>query len=137
MTRTLIIGFAIIFSPLLGQGQIPCEIDTIYRSDTLEIYSVVEVAPSPEGGLETYYKWIEKNKTIMNKKKTGEESKKVFIGFTVNEFGELSDFKVVRGLSSQYDNEAMRLIKDNPTKWIPGKCGSTNVRTQMTMVVKF
>ncbi|HEV7379571.1 MAG TPA: energy transducer TonB, partial [Dyadobacter sp.] len=44
---------------------------------------------------------------------------RVFVSFTVNVDGSLSDIKVLKGLSPQHDMEVIRIMKLMP-KWKPG-----------------
>jgi outer membrane biosynthesis protein TonB len=75
------------------------------------------------------------NKKLISKKK--EPKRKVYVGFVVHEDGTTSDFNIDKGLGNPYDNEALRLIRDNPQAWVAGQCGKKKVKTRMTMPVEF
>jgi hypothetical protein len=118
-------------------GQTICETEEIYTSDSLIIYSVVESIPTPFGGFSDYYKWINKNKRKKLVNKKNNESKKVLVAFIVNEDSSLTDFKIIKGLGDPYDKDAIELIKNNPIKWIPGRCGDKNVKTRMNLYIEY
>ena len=101
------------------------------------IVSYVEKMPFLKDGFEPYAKWIKSNmdKKLISKKK--EPMRKVYVGFVVHEDGTTSDFKIDKGLGGPYDNEALRLIRDNPQTWVAGQCGKKKVKSRMTMPVEF
>lgn len=45
---------------------------------------------------------------------------RVIIAFTIDENGHVRDYKVVQGLGSGLDEEALRVIKLLPNDWVPG-----------------
>jgi protein TonB len=54
----------------------------------------------------------------------------------VNVDGALTDVKLVRGLGSGLDQEALRLISQSP-KWIPGVLNNKPVRVQYQIPINF
>jgi len=63
-------------------------------------------------------------------------SGKVFVTFVVEKDGSLTDVKVVRGIGSGCDEEAMRVLKASP-KWKAGIQNGRPVRVQYTMPINF
>ncbi|GAB3875760.1 energy transducer TonB [Hymenobacter segetis] len=61
---------------------------------------------------------------------------KVFVSFTVDPKGDVTDVKVVRGLGSGLDEETMRAIKTLP-KFIPGKQNGREVSVSFTVPVTY
>ncbi|OOQ58510.1 M56 family metallopeptidase [Mucilaginibacter pedocola] len=61
---------------------------------------------------------------------------RVILTFVVEKDGSLSDVKVLRGIGSGCDEEAVRVIKASP-KWTPGTQGGKKVRTQFSVPVNF
>jgi hypothetical protein len=66
-----------------------------------------------------------------------QSKKKVFVSFIVDERGRLSNFKLEKGIGDPFDSEAIKLLKNHPHKWIPGQCGTRNVKTKVTSFVWF
>ena len=61
---------------------------------------------------------------------------KVFVSFTVNAKGEVTDVKIVKGLGSGLDEETMRAIKTLP-RFIPGKQNGNDVSVAFTVPVTY
>ena len=107
----------------------------VIKSDT--IFVNPDKAAHPEEGLELYFGWISNN---MNQKLVAYDEKlrkQVFVSFVVDEHGQLSNFKLEKGVGNPYDREAIRLIKRHPHKWIPGQCSDKNVKSKVVWFVKF
>ena len=61
---------------------------------------------------------------------------KVFVSFTVDPKGEVTDVKIVKGLGSGLDEETMRAIKTLP-RFIPGKQNGREVSVSFTVPVTY
>ncbi|MBF9222554.1 energy transducer TonB [Hymenobacter ruricola] len=61
---------------------------------------------------------------------------RIFVSFTVNTLGEVSDVKVVKGLGSGLDEETIRAVKTLP-KFIPGKQNGREVSVSFTVPITF
>lgn len=62
---------------------------------------------------------------------------KVYVGFTVETDGTITDVELLRGLCSAYDEEALRVIRMMP-RWIPGRSSDgTIVRVRMALPIVF
>lgn len=125
---------------IVALGQTPCEegktVTINEQGDS--IISYVEKMPYLQQGFEPYAKWMKTNMDkLLTTKQKGEERRTVYVSFVVNADGSTSDFNIVRGVGEPYDHEALRLIMDNPGKWVAGECGNRKVKTRMTMPVKF
>src|SRR5215204_4773405 len=62
------------------------------------LFIVVEKMPQPVGGWETFFKTLGKNIKYPRQAARSTVGGKVFVGFTVNEKGQLQDFSVVKGI---------------------------------------
>ena len=67
---------------------------------------------SPAGGWEAYRTYLKEN--ISRSATSLKQKGKIVIGFKVNQLGDLSDFKVLKGLSPDADSLAIQLIKNGP-----------------------
>ena len=61
---------------------------------------------------------------------------KVFVSFTVDAKGEVTDVRIVKGLGSGLDEETMRAIKTLP-RFIPGKQNGNDVSVSFTVPVTY
>ncbi len=61
---------------------------------------------------------------------------KVYVSFVVNEFGQVTQVKLMKGIGGGCDEEAMRVIQSLPT-WTPGRQGGLPVRVKYTLPVNF
>ena len=90
----------------------------------------------PVGGYINFYRYINQNlKYPARARRMGIEGK-VYLQFIVEKDGSLIDIKVVRGLGSGCDKEAIRLLKRAP-KWIPAKYRGKLVRVQRYVPIRF
>lgn len=100
-----------------------------------QIFEVVEEQPAPEGGMEAFYKFVGKElRYPAQANRMGVEGR-VFVQFVVDEKGNVSDVKAVKGIGAGCDEEAVRVIK--LTKWNPGKQRGRPVKVRMIMPVMF
>ena len=100
-----------------------------------EPFIAPEVAPVPEGGFEGFYKFIGKNLKYPKQAQRAQVTGKVFVEFVVDKNGEVSNLKVMRGIGSGCDEEAMRVLA--LTKWQPGRQRGKPVKVRMTMPLNF
>jgi protein TonB len=61
---------------------------------------------------------------------------RIIVQFTVNEDGTISDCKVLRGIGSGCDEEALRVIKNMPP-WKPGRQEGKAVKVLFTKPISF
>ena len=99
------------------------------------IYIFVEKKPEPVNGFEGFYKDVSERTKYPRKARQLEVEGKVYIEFVVNKKGEPTDFKVMKGIGSGCDEEAMRVIA--LSKWEPGKQRGKPVRVKMVMPIAF
>lgn len=92
--------------------------------------------PEPIGGYEAFYKFISKNiKYPSQARKLGVEGK-VFVRFIVDEQGEVTNLKIIRGIDAGCDAEVLRLMEKSP-KWNPGKQRAKPVKVRMVIPIIF
>ncbi len=106
------------------------------QEDENEIFMVVEQSASPEGGMPAFYSYVSKNlKYPKQARKLGVEGK-VIIQFVVWKDGSLRDLKVLKGIGSGCDEEAVRVLKNSP-KWKPGKQRGRPVNQRIVLPIMF
>lgn len=104
-------------------------------SDTT-VFTVVEVLPEFPGGTESLYKYLSSKIKYPAKAKEDGIQGRVFINFVVEPDGSITNVKVLRGLRSDLDKEAVRAISMMP-KWIPGVNRGKRVRVSYNLPIKF
>ncbi|WP_375561691.1 energy transducer TonB [Bernardetia sp. OM2101] len=103
--------------------------------EEVNIAEVDEVA-NHKDGLDGLYKHISQNLDYpKSAKKLGEQGK-VIVEFVVETDGSLSDFKVLQSVSTDCDNEAIRVIKST-SPWIPAQKDGQAVKTRISMPLVF
>lgn len=101
-----------------------------------EDYTVI--APSFVGGQDEFYEYLRKNLEYPSRAKALGLSGKVYLSFVINENGRVSDVKVLKGLSEEMDNAAIKVLENSP-RWNPGSKGGipTQARMQIPIVFSF
>ncbi len=61
---------------------------------------------------------------------------KVFLSFVIEKNGDLSHIKVLRGIGSGLDEEAVRVLSKSP-QWKPGIQNNQKVRVAYTLPINF
>lgn len=112
----------------LSIEDLPVEIDTTE-------FVIVEQMPEPVGGYEKFLKTLYKEVRYPSYARRNEIQGKVFVQFTINEKGDLTDVKTIAGIGGGCDEEAMRAIKT--TKWKAGKQRGRPVKVRMVQQVTF
>ena len=100
-----------------------------------QIFEVVEEQPTPEGGMEAFYKFVGKELNYPSQASRMGVEGRVYVQFVVDENGKVSDVKAVKGIGHGADEEAERVIK--LTKWKPGKQRGRPVKVRMVMPIVF
>jgi len=118
-----------VFPFALGVTDLPKELPP---PDT---FRIVETMPEPVGGWETFYKTLKKHTKYPRQAERIGTRGKVFVEFTVNETGELSHVKVIKGIGNGCDEEACRVIR--LTKWKAGKQRGRPVNVKMVQPMNF
>jgi len=103
-----------------------------------KVYDFVSLntQPSFPGGMDKFYKYL--NKTVKYPKEAQEKNiqGKVFISMIVETDGSLTNIKVDRKLGGGTDEEAVRVMKASP-KWTPGTQGGKKVRVKYNIPISF
>lgn len=96
----------------------------------------IEVQPEFVGGLEGLRNFLIKNLKYPPMAQRSNIQGKVFMSFTVEPDGSLSNITVERGIGFGCDEEASRVLKLMP-KWKPGKQSGRAVRVKFNMPIVF
>ncbi len=103
------------------------------------VYSLSEEMPEPPGGLNAFYQYIASNIVYPVQEREAGITGKVFLKFVVEMDGSLSDISVLKGIvgCAACDQEAVRVLKNYPEKWKPGKQDGKPVRIYYNLPLAF
>ena len=106
------------------------------KVEETKVFDVVEEMPQFPGGNSALMEYLGKNiKYPVVAEENGIQGR-VVCTFVVERDGSITDVKVVRGVDSSLDKEAVRVVKSMP-RWIPGKQNGSAVRVKYTLPVTF
>jgi periplasmic protein TonB len=101
-----------------------------------QIFDFVETEPTPVGGMNAFYKYVNDNiKYPAAARRMGIEGK-VFLVFVIDTDGKINDVQVVKGIGAGCDEEAIRVVSNAP-KWNPGKQRGRPVKVRMRLPITF
>jgi periplasmic protein TonB len=100
------------------------------------IFEVVEKSPEPQGGMESWNRYLQNNLKYPNQAKRMGVQGTVYVAFVVNTDGSIQDTEILSGIGAGCDEEALRVIKNAP-KWIPGRQRGRPVRVKMSLPIRF
>jgi TonB family protein len=102
-----------------------------------KLFDYVDEKATPIFGLESLYKDV--SYTLQYPKSARERGieGKVFIEFVIQTNGEMSDFKVVKGIDDSIDTEALRALMQINTKWRPAIHQGEIVKMKMVLPIVF
>ena len=116
------------------QEYVPFEVDE-EEVQEMEIFTVVEDAPSFPGGDEARIRYLQNNIKYPQMARESGIQGTVYVTFVVEPNGSVTNVKILRGIGGGCDEEAIRVIQNMP-KWIPGKQRGKPVRVQFNMPIK-
>ncbi|MEM9671117.1 MAG: energy transducer TonB [Cyclobacteriaceae bacterium] len=102
-----------------------------------EVFVVVEQFPEPEGGMNAFYQYIQQNMNYPSRARTTSTEGKVFVQFVVFPDGSVREIEAIKGIGAGCDQEAVRVIKESPIKWAPGKQRGKPVKVRMVLPITF
>jgi protein TonB len=101
-----------------------------------EIFEIVEESAEPLGGYAAFYKYVNKNIKYPNQAKRMGVEGKVYVQFVVDQNGNITDVKAIRGIGAGCDEEAIRVLRESP-KWKPGKQRGRAVKQRIVLPINF
>ena len=110
--------------------------EVVVEEDENQIFTVVEQQPEFQGGLEAMMNFLRKNiRYPASARRMGVDGT-VYVSFVVSKTGAISEVKVLRGLSADLDQEAVRVVSMMPP-WRPGKQNGKPVFVRFVLPIKF
>lgn len=124
LNKLVVVGFA------QGSEQASGSADKVFD------YVSLDERPSFPGGMREFYSFLQKNIKYPREAAKDNIQGKVYVSFTVEANGTLSNFKVDRGVGAGLDEEAVRVLNLSP-KWKPGKMDGEAVRVKYNIPISF
>jgi protein TonB len=132
MKRFLLVFIAAIFSTSLHAQKA----DTFRYANNEKIFTTpVEVMPEFKGGMARFYARLENIPYLFLDRMNNREGKTLVV-LVIEKDGNVSNVKVVHGISKKQDDEVIRVIK-RLQKWRPGTQGGRPVRVQFVIPIDF
>ncbi|TKC00744.1 M56 family metallopeptidase [Pedobacter cryophilus] len=100
------------------------------------VFTKVDELPSFPGGLQAFGMFLGENMKYPALARDNKIQGRVFVQFVVEKDGSLSEIKVVRGIGSGCDEEAVRVLALSP-KWTPGMQNGKVVRVSYVVPIFF
>lgn len=101
-----------------------------------KVWDRVEVMPQYEGGMEAMIKFLRSKIRYPAIARRMETQGSVFVSFVINTDGSIIQAKVIKGISKECDEEALRVISMMPP-WNAGRQGNMPVMVRMVLPIKF
>jgi protein TonB len=110
--------------------------ELVGNTGTDEVFTVVEQMPEFPGGDPAMNEFLDKNLQYPTMAKEQGIQGKVWIGFIVDKFGNVSNVEVLRGIGGGCDEEAARVVGIMP-RWNPGKQSGRPVIVKFRFPINF
>ncbi|MDP3462934.1 MAG: M56 family metallopeptidase [Bacteroidales bacterium] len=122
-------------TPAITQILEQSTIQTVPQRDTA-VFVVVEEMPVFQNGSEGMMKFLIENIKYPEQARKDSVQGRVFVNFIVEANGKVSNAKVLRGIGSGCDEEALRVVNLMPD-WTPGRQRGKNVRVSFNLPIMF
>lgn len=99
-------------------------------------YDKLESLPTFKGGIQAFGSFLGSKLRYPSDARKNNIQGRVFVSFVVDKDGSITDAKVIRGIGSGCDEEALRVINESP-KWNPGTQRGKEVRVSYTVPIFF
>jgi len=106
------------------------------ESEDNEVFTIVETMPEFPGGQQKLMDYLSNNIRYPTSARESGIQGTVYLGFIVNEVGDIEDIQVMRGLDSSINQAAISAVEQMP-KWTPGKQKGERVKVKYTMPIRF
>ncbi|GAB3994365.1 hypothetical protein GCM10028807_31960 [Spirosoma daeguense] len=109
---------------------------TVAQPSTGAVFTVVEQQPEYPGGMRALGQYLAKNLRYPAEARQKRVQGRVFLQFVVSTTGSVRDLRVLKGIGSGCDEEAIRVVSQMPN-WTPGKQQGRPVNVQYNLPIQF
>jgi len=131
----LIIFLGLSLSAISQEVIVPTKENT-HEADSGKIFDSSEINPSFPGGMQAQMTFLANNIVYPEIAKEQGIQGTVFVNFIAEKDGRLTHIKILRGVSTEIDQEVIRVVKKMP-RWEAGTNKGEKVRVRLNMPVKF
>ncbi len=114
----------------------PVSIRAQEKQPEKQVFMIVEEMPEFPGGEKALREFIANSIRYPLVAQDNGIQGRVYVSFTVDKTGMVTDAEVVRGVDPSLDQEALRVVKSLP-KWVPGKQRGQAVDVRYTVPIQF
>ena len=101
-----------------------------------EFFTIVEKMPTFPGGMDKFHRFVGRNLKYPKPALRAGVEGKVMLEFVIEETGEISHVKVIKGIGFGCDEEAKRVMESSP-KWNPGMQRNQRVKVKSIVSMMF
>jgi protein TonB len=112
------------------------EVEQVIEKEEEGVWFVEENATFQGGDINSFSAWVKERILYPAMASEAGITGKVFVQFSVNRDGKVTDVKVVRSVHPSLDNEAIRVIENSP-RWTPAKQSGTAVKQNFVIPIAF
>ena len=131
----LIIFLGLSLSAISQEVIVPTKENT-HEADSGKVFDSSEINPSFPGGMQAQMTFLANNIVYPEIAKEQGIQGTVFVNFIAEKDGRLTHIKILRGVSTEIDQEVIRVVKKMP-RWEAGTNKGETVRVRLNMPVKF
>lgn len=102
-----------------------------------QLYINPSVMPEYPGGNSAVLKYLNENIVYPKSARENRVEGRVVVSFTIKKDGYISDPEVVRSVSPDLDNEALRVISEMTARWTPGYVNGEPVNVRFSIPINF
>jgi len=114
----------------------PIKVEAQEKQPEKQVYMIVEEMPEFPGGEKALREFIANSVRYPVVAQENGIQGRVYVSFTVDKTGTVTDAQVVRGVDPSLDQEALRVVNGLP-KWVPGKQRGEAVDVRYTVPIQF
>ena len=100
------------------------------------VTNLIETPAQPQGGFDSLFSYLAKNISYPQKAYEQGVSGEVFVQFTIETDGSVSQVNTAKGIGNGCDEEAERLMRNCP-KWLPASHQGELVAQRMILPIQF
>ncbi|MCP9762235.1 M56 family metallopeptidase [Lacihabitans soyangensis] len=110
--------------------------DTTKPSQIEEIFTTVDQNPEYPGGMSAMYRYLGQNIIYPGKAQKANIQGKVHVKFVIKSDGKIDNINIVKSVSPELDNEAMRVVQNMPD-WHPAIQNGKSVSVYYNLPISF
>jgi TonB family protein len=105
-------------------------------NEKAEVYVAIEEMPGYPGGTDALLQFLQSNLKYPEDARIKGIEGEVLVSYTINEQGEVTDAKILRGISPEIDKEALR-ITNSIKGWKPATQDGNSISMVVNMPIEF